>query len=300
MITKNTKYSALFSLHLFLITFYVHLFFDSSRSDFLFFQILGIFIHLLLGVILTRTVLDKITIYYSLVLCFFVYMFVFLGSPVAVLYHFSFSIVSFLSVLVLHFLVLFFLGEHTRTTKIMLGIQFLVSFVRNTMAYSTEPFRQMNIYFFFLGILLFYLFSSYLYKKESIEQAILTTKQKKKLFISTIISFAPFILFSLIPTILNSQSGIENFWTIIFFLTLPLAVADILTKENLIYQQYWKSSLIEDYLILSVTLVLLVLLLTYLFSFTLVERILLGHFLVFFLFGSSVIFQIYNERKKRR
>lgn len=300
MTAKNMKYSALFSIHLFMITIYILLFFNIETPAFLFWQTLGLFINLLLGIILMKAVLDKITVYYSILLCFFIYIFTFLGSPITALYHFSFSIISYLPVLVLHFLILFFHGEHTKTTKVFLGVQFFLSLIRNTLSYSNEPLSQFSNSFFFLGILTFYVFSSCLYAKGPSEYSILAIHQKKQLFFGTIVSFLPFILFSLIPSVFASQGGLENYWALIFFLVLPLVVASILTEEKLIYQQYWKTSLIQNFLSLSFVLILLVLMIGYLFSFSLIEMIQLGNFFLFFFFTSNMILQFYNERKKSK
>lgn len=295
---NNIKFGGLFSIHLFIITIYILLFFNIENSAFLFWQVLGLFINLLLGIILMKAMLNKITVYYSILLCFIVYIFTFLGSPIIILYHFSFSIVSFLPALVLHFLVLFFYGEHTKTTKIFLGLQLLLSFIRNTLAYSSEPFMQFNIYIFFLSIITFYLFSTYLYFKGPRKKSTVTISQKKQLFIGTLVSFLPFILFSIVPAVVTLEGSLQNYWTLVFFLVLPLVVANILTEENLVYQQYWKTSLIQDFILISLFLLTLVTSIGYLFSFSFLEMIILGNFLLFFFFTFFLILQIYNKRNK--
>lgn len=298
MTHRNIKLGALFSVHLFVVSIYALLFSDIQIKAFLIWPILGIFINLLLGIILVRSVLDKITIFYSLLLCLLVYMFIFLGSPIKFLYHFSFSIVSYLPAMVLYFLVLFFYGKHTKITTIFLVIQFLLSFIRDTLTYLNESLSQFNLYFFFIGIITFYSFSSYLFLKGPREKLIFTKKQNKRLLISTTFSFLPFILLSLVASVLTSQKSLENSWTLIFFLVLPLVVADILTKENLIYQQFWKTTLIQDFILLSFVLVLLTLMIGYLFSFSVIDMIALGNFLLFFFFTTFVIVQLYNMKKK--
>lgn len=176
--SNNSKTGGLFLIHLFIITIYILLFFNIENPIFLFWQVLGLFINLLLGIILMKAIPNKITVYYSILLCFIVYIFTFLGSPIVFFYHISFSIVSFLPALVLYFLVLFYYGEHTKTTRIFLRLQLLLSFIRNTLAYSSEPYIQFNIYFFFLGIIAFYLFSSYLFFKGPRKKSMVTISQK--------------------------------------------------------------------------------------------------------------------------
>ena len=297
MTAKNMKYSALFSIHLFMITFYlVHFQITSS----LLWHVFGLFINIILGIMLLRSVLDKSILYYSALLLLLVYMFIFLGSQISLLHHFSITIVSYFPALTLYFIVLFLYGNHTKLTNSFLFIQFLISFIRDFLSYLNEPFNQFSNFFFFLGILTFYLFSSYLYTKESSKHSILAVHQKKQLFFGVVASFLPFILFSLIPSVFTSQGGLENYWTLIFFLVLPLVVASILTEEKLIYQQYWKTSLIQNFLVISFALSLLVLTIGYLFSFSLMDMILLGYFLFSFFLTSFVILQIYNERKKAK
>lgn len=294
MTPKNIKYSALFSLHLFLITFYLANFQVTPPI----WQVFVFSINVMLGIIIGKSVLDKITICYSFLLCLLVYMFIFLGSPIDFLHQFAITIVSYFPAFTLYFLILFFFGGNTKLSKIFLSIQFLFSFIRDILIYLGQPFSQFNNYVFFLGVTIFYLFSSYLYFKEPKKKSIITSTQKKHLLFGTVISFLPFILISLIPAVIVHQGSPENHWTLIFFLVLPLVVADILTKENLIYQQFWKTTLIQDFILLSFVLVLLTLMIGYLFSFSVIDMIALGNFLLFFFFTTFVIVQLYNMKKK--
>ena len=57
MTHRNIKLGALFSVHLFVVSIYALLFSDIQIKAFLIWPILGIFINLLLGIILVRSVL---------------------------------------------------------------------------------------------------------------------------------------------------------------------------------------------------------------------------------------------------
>lgn len=298
MTRKNILLSTLFSINLFMISIYTLSYFNIQTTSSLMWQILYILTSLLLGIVLIRSIIDEITLSYSLLLYLLIYMFVFIGSPVYFLQRFSVYIVSFLPVFVLHFVVLFFYGKHTRITKILCASQFFFSFMRALLIFLGEPFSQFNRHFFFSGIALFYLFSSYLYFKGPRIKSFFTKDQKKRLLISTVTSFFPFILFSLVPTVLTSQDRVVNNWTLLFFLVLPFTVADILTKENLIYHHYWKTSLAKTYVSSSLFLIVLTAMIKIVFNFNSSEMIILANFLLFFCFTSCLVLLVYNEKRK--
>lgn len=298
MTRKNMTFSVLLSIHLLILSIYILSYSNIQTTSSLMWQILGVFFNLLLGVILIRSVLNKITLSFSLLVCFLVYMFVFIGSPVYFLHRFSVFIVSFLPVLVLHFIVLFLYGKYTKITGSLLAIQIFFSFTRNFLIFLGEPFSPFNRYFFFIGVVLFYMFATYLYYKGISRKTFFTKIQKRKLLISAVTSFLPFLLFSLFPTVLTNQGNVVNRWTLLFFLILPFTVADILTKENLIYHHYWKTSLAQTYIGSSLFLISISVMIGVVFNFGFSNMIILANFLLFFCFTSYLILLIFNERRK--
>lgn len=256
-------------------------------------------INLLLGILILRTTPNKLTISYSLVLLSLSYMIGLLDSPVSNLHQVSTFIISIFPVVVLHFIILFFYGKHTKKTFFLLFLQLMFSFFRELGRFF-PIFSRIQHVFFFGGLLFFFCICGYLYKRENARHSLFTPNQQKYLVISLLSSFLPFIFFSIVPAVFIYQDDIiRRHWPIFLFLCLPLVVAHIIATENFIIHHFWKLDLVKSFSISSLFLVVLFLLLRILLNVPPVELTLTFYFLLLFFFIIYYFLILYSDRKKK-
>lgn len=207
--------------------------------------------------------------------------------------------VSFFPVFFLHFFI-----EHVSEKKykdlrnrLFLYFQFFISLFREISSQWINA--SASNFFFFGGILILCIFCSMIFLDENKQQNTLWKPQEAKLLlISSGMSFLPFILGSLLPSLLI-WGEFRNSWTLFFLLILPVILGYLFNKNNLIIHRYWKLSLLTSIGLYILAIALLWGVLRVTTAITTMELFLASHYFIAIGFIINILFIFYSNYRKK-
>lgn len=259
-------------------------------------------INFILTLWVTRNHLTAVTISFAIVL-FSVSWILFTFNrfwPRILLFSHSVFISLFPAIFLLFFL--YFICEKPfllNKSKVYLSILFFNGLIEESVfGYVLDI--SLPIFFFFLGIIFLIIFCQLIYLEAKKRKMLRwSSTEIKHLLLATILGIMPFILFSILPSLITDNSLMDHPWTISFVLIIPYYMGHLISKHNLIVHRYWKLTFLTSSLIALIGLILVLGILYLIVHPSLIQLIVISHFFLFIGFLIQIVIILYTNHRRR-